>query len=64
MRSFAANSSLVAALPRCSAICENSAFSAKFFPLCFLRFLLFRFFGCGLPRCSAISENSSFLAKF
>jgi hypothetical protein len=33
-----------------SAIYENSAFSTKFFPLCFLCFLLFRFFGCGLPR--------------
>ena len=39
----------------CNAICENSAFSAKFFPLCFLRFLLFRFFGCGLPRCALAS---------
>ena len=28
--------SLVVGLPRCSAIYENSAFSTKFFPLCFL----------------------------
>ena len=34
----------------CSAISENCAFSTKFFRLCFLSLLLFKFFGCGLPR--------------
>ena len=39
-----------AILRHCSAISENCAFSTKFFRLCFLSLLLFKFFGCGLPR--------------
>jgi hypothetical protein len=38
--------------PSWSAISESCAFLAKFFRLCLLRLLLFKFFGCGLPRCA------------
>ena len=34
-----------------SAISKSCAFLPKFSPLCFLCFLLFKFFGCGWPRC-------------
>ena len=51
-----AKAEMLGVLATWSAIPENCAILAKFFRLCFLclllfKFFVFKFFGCGRPRC-------------